>query len=199
MKDSKKSKIERLVREGQERISDYQAMIQANIDRPYNLVIQNGGIVPATEDSKNYIIKDHKIPKQIVHRSIFEEGNIGIYFKKNGELLLFDNLDPIISDVSNHPIGIPGCYELKIKSKHEEKDVPLLLDEVLLRYDLLNKLLPTRKYESREKTEDRLLATAIILTYRQNQCPRNMREYYERAGGMKAVGKAEEVMKEKFQ
>lgn len=157
----------------------------------YNIILKNDGIVcPRTNiyNKGSYFIDDEEFfPEDI--ENLVKGGIIGKRdrtFQEIGQapILLFDNSDARFTKAKKHPMGIETYYELKCEAKHTEKDIPILLDKILEKYErLLKKHVPRSK----------ILATAIALTCRgEYQCPVNMRRYFGKAGGPSAVMKAGE-------
>jgi len=107
--------------------------------------------------------------------------------------------------ISNHPIGVAAYSEL-IEAGYEKKHIPLLLKKILSIYDRIkenkkiNQIILNSKNVKKFPPEDRMLATALALTCRgEYQCPTSMRLIFKRAGGLKFVNKAGEIIDEPLQ
>jgi len=177
---------------------------EIDLDRlgePYFALIEWGGLVhaskcPRSRSEDGYEIGHKWFPIETVE-NLVEKKAIG---KRDRTLrgiaeidfLFFDNFDATFNNIAKHPIGIEAYYELKYEAKHSDKDMPILLDKVLAKYDKLHEVF-------KRATRSKLLATAIALTCRgEYQCPVNMKYYFQTAGGFSAVKRAGDMIGEEI-
>lgn len=175
-----------------------EAMQLRTLADPYLLIVENGGLIQTSKDSDNYqFMKAHHVPKKRVDYLIGKEV-IGIYKIDDKNVILYDPFDSTLSDASKHPKGIAACYELK-KSGYHDAFINVLIDGIISRYDKLKGVSRRNPRESTLKYEDRLLSTAIVLTCDgKYQCPLGLKEHIDKAGGLKGVRKAGELIGEKL-
>ena len=146
----------------------------------YFSLIDRGGIVALAGDSPEDI---WGIPREEADHLI-KNNVLGVHKLEGNRIILYDNFNALLSEVSEHPVGLELYLELWEKG-YQEKDMPLLMSEILPTYDALKKV-----YKDDDK--EVLFAKAITLTCRGErlQCPTDMRDYFKKAGGLKAVQKA---------
>jgi len=155
------------------------------IAMPYFWIVAKGGII--STDLSLFSQKEKEQIERLVEKKVVEKRDR--ILDKN-EVLLFDNFDAKFNQALKHPLGIETYYELKYVAGHSEENIPILLSEILSKYDKLCKVFPK---VPRKKN----LATAIALTCRgKYQCPTNMSRYFRMAGGFLAVHDAGEKIGE---
>jgi hypothetical protein len=85
-----------------------------------------------------------------------------------GKTLLFDSNDPLLT---SHEMAPEIYYELKYEAGHSDEVIPLLIEDIISRYERLLKVVPEPKRRN-------ALAAAIYLTCRgQYVCPVSMKKY----------------------
>jgi hypothetical protein len=155
------------------------------IAMPYFWIVAKGSII--STDLSLFSQKEKEQIERLVEKKVIGKRDRVLDTYK---VLLFDNFDAKFDQALKHPLGIETYYELKYVAGHSEEDIPILLSEILSKYDKLCKVFPK---VPRKKN----LATAIALTCRgKYQCPANMSRYFRMAGGFLAVHDAGEKIGE---